>query len=260
MVLSKWFRNQFATTLVHSNTQDKNIKHRQPPNNIVLTKHKFMSGEGIPSATFRTCCRVPFPLFFGKPAPLKFDISSISSSIQRNQLWPFRPFQTQLRLPLNLQSRPRELQHKPDSSPKLSLMQMLLILNGVYDIFCACCILWFKSVPWLSYLSDLHPSMFEKVEHGQHPVIRRLISYWLITYGTARIATGLHKSPVLGILGASTYFIEALCYLYELRVGETMIPYKVMFVSTLCIVLGILVLFRSLPSKTKDASNEVAVV
>ncbi len=86
--------------------------------------------------------------------------------------------------------------------------------------------------------------MFEKEEHINHPVIRRLLAYWLFTYGMARTAAGLHRDNVLDIVGALTYFIEAFCFEYEIRVGETMIRSKVTFVSVFSFFLGAFVLSR----------------
>ena len=86
--------------------------------------------------------------------------------------------------------------------------------------------------------------MFASEDHINHPVIRRLLSYWLLTYGTVRTAAGLHRDNVLDILGALTYLIEAFCFEYELRIGGTMIQSKVTFVSVFSLALGILVASR----------------
>jgi hypothetical protein len=124
----------------------------------------------------------------------------------------------------------------------LSPINVILLLNGIYDVLCAAGILWLSDVPGFSVLAKLHVEMFAKEEHRDNPVIRRMMSYWLITYGMVRIAAGLSGTPHLYIIAAMTYFVEAGCFEYENRVGGTMIPYKVAFVSGLSVVFGLLAL------------------
>ena len=121
-------------------------------------------------------------------------------------------------------------------------INVILLLNGIYDVLCAAGILWFSDVPVFSTLSKLHTDMFEKEEHRDNPVIRRMMAYWLITYGMVRIAAGLSGTSHLYIIAAMTYFVEAGCFEYENRVGGTMIPYKVAFVSGLSVVFALLML------------------
>ena len=66
----------------------------------------------------------------------------------------------------------------------------------------------------------------------------------LLAVHMARTAAGLHLDNALHIVGAITYFIEAFCFEYELRVGETMNRSKVTFVSVCSLFLGALVLSR----------------
>ena len=121
------------------------------------------------------------------------------------------------------------------------LISIIFVLNGLYDITCACSILWLYRLPGFSFLSNLHATMFENDEHINHTVIRRLLAYWLLTYGMVRTAAGLHSDYVLNTVGALTYVIEAFCFEYELRVGETMIRSKVTFVSVLCLLIAALI-------------------
>ncbi len=131
-----------------------------------------------------------------------------------------------------------------DTVPDM-IIDTVLILNGLYDLTCACSILWLGSLPGFKILSDLHANMFESAEHARHPVIRRLLAYWLLTYGVARTAAGIHRDEVLDLIGALTYLIEALCFEYESRVGGTLIASKVAFVSVTSLFLGAVVLSRS---------------
>lgn len=88
--------------------------------------------------------------------------------------------------------------------------------------------------------------MFAKEEHFDNPVVKRLLSYWLITYGVARTAAGIPNNFEFGmdVVAAITYFIEAFCFEYEHRVGKTLVPSKVTFVSVFSFILGVLVLLR----------------
>ena len=124
--------------------------------------------------------------------------------------------------------------------------------NGVYDILCSISILH----DWCPF-SRLHPNMFISDEHVKNPVIRRIMAFWILTYGTIRLITSLYSPfmqpgiydsiknyiPVDSIC-AFTYLIEALYFVYEQFVGDTMHPYKVQFVCLTSMNLGILVLLR----------------
>ena len=116
-----------------------------------------------------------------------------------------------------------------------TIIDVIFLLNGVYDLACAVSIL-----SGVGFLSSLHPAMFT---NSPDPIVRRLLAYWLFTYGTARTAAGLHRDLGLDLVGSLTYFIEALCFEYECRYGGTMVASKVTFVSIFSFVLGILVNF-----------------
>lgn len=122
----------------------------------------------------------------------------------------------------------------------------ILLLNGIYDLCCCAGILWFSNLPVFDGLSQLHPTMFAKKEHSENNVIKRLLAYWIMTYGMARTIAGVTREDGLDMVAAMTYFIEAFCFEYENRVGKTMIPSKVTFVSVFSAALGVLVLLRPL--------------
>ena len=126
------------------------------------------------------------------------------------------------------------------------IINTILLLNGIYDILCSAGILWFSNIPGFSELSKLHTGMFSKESDRENPVIRRLLAYWLMTYGMVRLAASLSQTRPLYIVAAMTYFIEAGCFEYENRVGETLISTKVAFVSILSIVFGVLVFWKTL--------------
>ena len=131
-----------------------------------------------------------------------------------------------------------------DILTNLSPVNISLILNGVYDILCSVGILWFSDVPFFSELSKLHTNMFAEEIHRDNPVIKRLLAYWLMTYGLVRLSAGLFGSSHLYFVAAMTYFIEAFCFEYENRVGKTMISYKVTFVSVFSVALGCICLLN----------------
>lgn len=112
------------------------------------------------------------------------------------------------------------------------LISPLLILNGTYDMLCASSILWMPE----SGLSHLHPNMFL----SPSPIVKRMLAYWIFTYGWVRLAAGW--DPSFQKMAAATYFLEAFVFEYECRVGKTMHPDKVRMVSLFSFLLGCLVL------------------
>ena len=93
--------------------------------------------------------------------------------------------------------------------------RVLLIINGIYDL--ACSILVFP------VLSSLHTGMFAETS----PVTRRLLAYWILTYGSSRLAVGMTSGSCL--VAALTYFAEAFCFAHEHFVGRTLILSRVRF-------------------------------
>jgi len=120
----------------------------------------------------------------------------------------------------------------------------ILFLNGVYDLMCMAGILWLSKVPIFDGLSQLHPTMFSSKDHSEHPVIKRLLAYWIMTYGTVRLIAGIYTEEGLDYVAAASYFIEALCFEIELLKGKTLLTEKVRFVSIFSAALGVLVMLR----------------
>ena len=90
----------------------------------------------------------------------------------------------------------------------MNILTWILILNGAYDIACATCILFVKND--YTQLSSLHSSMFKT--KGDDPMLRRLLAYWLLTYGFARLVAGIHYSVSSDMIASMTYFLEAFCF------------------------------------------------
>ena len=59
-----------------------------------------------------------------------------------------------------------------------------------------------------------------KYDHSEHPVIKRLLAYWIMTYGTIRLVAGIYTEVGLDYTAAFSYFIEALCFEIELYKGK----------------------------------------
>lgn len=115
-------------------------------------------------------------------------------------------------------------------------INFILILNGIYDLFCSFSIL-FLSNP----LSFIHINMFHHSIHS--PIINRLLAYWILTYGSIRLISGFYPSNITYFISANTYFIEAFCYEYELFINNLMFKYKIRFVSISSIIIFTQILF-----------------
>ena len=126
----------------------------------------------------------------------------------------------------------------------ISLSDLVLITNGLYDLACGFAILLAATAAYrLDFFSDVHLSVFSSKEHRDHPTVQRILSYWILTYGAVRLAAGIHRDQrALRLAAALTYFIEAACYHFESIVGGTMVRSRAAFVSILSVILGILVL------------------
>jgi hypothetical protein len=127
------------------------------------------------------------------------------------------------------------------------ILNAVLYITGIYDILCCFSILFLSEIPPFSLLSKLHPTMFAKEADIEHPVLRRLLAYWLVTYGAVRTAAGFssERQDGLDICAAMTCFFEGIAFAYEAKVGN-MVLQKVQFVTASSIVLGVYVLLRPL--------------
>jgi hypothetical protein len=110
-------------------------------------------------------------------------------------------------------------------------MYILFVLNGIYDILCACSILRIIKIP---IFGQLHVSMFHP-----HPneITKRLLAYWIFTYGVMRLS----NQPYMI---AMSYGLEASFFLHEYY-QHSVDPQKAGFVIVTMILLSVAAL--SLP-------------
>jgi hypothetical protein len=120
-------------------------------------------------------------------------------------------------------------------------MDWILLFNGLYDIICAISILCLSKF-WVFHTlsTKLHVAMF-KCKPQQ--LVRRLMAYWILTYGLVRLVAGIRGDGPTRLIGGATYFLEGLILEYELWTRQTLIPHKVHFVSGISFLLMYFCLF-----------------
>jgi hypothetical protein len=123
-------------------------------------------------------------------------------------------------------------------------MNIILIINGFYDILCAFSILWFSNIPILNFFSSLHISMFQEYKYKDELAINRIMAYWILTYGIVRLIAGINNNLSLQYLAAITYFIEALCLKNECIVNKSLNCDQINFVSILSLIIGLLIIYQ----------------
>jgi len=116
-------------------------------------------------------------------------------------------------------------------------LRILVGTNGAYDILCALLALFFPDV----FLGTLHVNMFVSEKDNRHVVLRRVMAYWILSYGTIRLTWGIVDTTPRGLVALS-YFLEAVCMWMEDVVYLTTHEWKVAIVAWSCVVMGALVL------------------
>ncbi len=110
----------------------------------------------------------------------------------------------------------------------------MMAANGLYDVACALSILCGQG-SHRGVLSQLHLGMYRDTEHQQIHVFRRMVAYWILTYGCVRLVAAASGSY---LAGGATYFLEALCLMYEHLAGGTLHPVSVISVCGMCVCMG----------------------
>ena len=118
------------------------------------------------------------------------------------------------------------------------LLYKIIFINGIYDIICGLSILLLPN----SYIANIHPLIFND-EYLKNPLLKRLLAYWIITYGFIRISI-IIPSLTIKILIALSYFIEAYAFTYEYILFKTTIYYKTLWIFSSASLLGFLCLFN----------------
>jgi RsiW-degrading membrane proteinase PrsW (M82 family) len=109
--------------------------------------------------------------------------------------------------------------------------QVILLLNGIYDIICFLCILFNLQ----NKIHFLHPNIFL---NNHDKKFNRLLAFWIFTYGIVRLFAAFNSQLI--IFASITYFIEAFYFLYELYLNETH-KEKAIFVIIFSFILGIII-------------------
>lgn len=122
-----------------------------------------------------------------------------------------------------------------------SVWRAALLCNGVYDVACALCILFlYNSDGWRGVLSRLHVTMLGRGRDRANPVLRRMLAYWILTYGLARLwcaAAGWHcgGGRVCAIV---TYAVEGCAWTGEASRGSAH-PMKAVCVTLSCLLMAV---------------------
>lgn len=116
-----------------------------------------------------------------------------------------------------------------------NILRNIILLNGVYDLICFIGIMWFHRIPGFS---RFHLDVFRDAE--QHPLVRRLLAYWVLTYGVVRVCAGLFacRNRLMDVTAALTYMIEIFGFEYELCVEDSVISYKVTAITLMSIPIA----------------------
>ena len=88
-------------------------------------------------------------------------------------------------------------------------MEIVLTLNGLFDIACGCTVLLQCGRP----LSTLHKNVIEDKQPDRLTSLgKKILAYWLLTYGGVRLLAGVSHQRIAKTLASWTYFIESLYF------------------------------------------------
>ena len=150
----------------------------------------------------------------------------------------------------------------PKQTPKFFLKKMIFLIvfvlvNGIYDMICALFIIMphcyessILAATEKFMESFLHLSMF-KDPKSLDPQMKRMLAYWIFTYGVIRVYAALqhiYLSPVFlfsnCILASVSYLIEAFCFKLESELSNLeMVQGKVYFVFITSMCLSMTLVF-----------------
>ena len=104
-------------------------------------------------------------------------------------------------------------------------INLIVKINGIYDILCALTILRIIHIP---ILDRLHISM---ITNETTPIFIRFFAYWIFTYGMIRVICNNH-------LVTYSYYIEAACFMNEYY-NDSVNKEKTAFVIVSSLLLGL---------------------
>lgn len=105
------------------------------------------------------------------------------------------------------------------------MINTIIFLNGIYDLVCGFLFL------------DIHKLVF-KIEYN-NDLMKRLLSYWIITYGIIRIAI-ISNNPIINIMIIISYFIEIFAFFNESYFYNTTDKNKVEWIIILSLIIIII--------------------
>lgn len=114
------------------------------------------------------------------------------------------------------------------------MINSIIFINGIYDLICGFTILFFSSNAFLKPIANLHPMIFK--EEFRNDLIKRLLAYWIITYGIIRTAV-IFKNNCIFIMIIISYFIEILAYSNENYFYKTTDNNKVLWINGLSFLI-----------------------
>ena len=106
------------------------------------------------------------------------------------------------------------------------MIKNIFIINGIYDVLCALCILDIINLP---IISNLHLSM---IKTNQDKSYKRFFAYWIFTYGIMRLSND-------NLIIAYSYIIEA-SFIYNEYLNDSVYENKAFFVIISSLLLALL--------------------
>jgi hypothetical protein len=71
---------------------------------------------------------------------------------------------------------------------------------------------------------------------------KRMMAYYIASYGLIRLFSGLYPSPINYMVSAVTYYMEALVFQYE-GLSEAVDPFRLHFITVTSVIIGTVLLF-----------------
>ena len=125
----------------------------------------------------------------------------------------------------------------------LLLVRVLVFSNGVYDLLCFLCMMMmmkFSCRSWMvpNFFGTLHINVFRDEKDRRHPLVRRMLAYWVLTYGMVRVLAGVGDDLMMDCAAALTYFIEVFAFGYEFLAERSVIGSKVAAIALMSLLIA----------------------